>query len=132
MAWFFLLLAATCEMAWPIGFKYTNGFKIHYPAIAATMATMLLSFWLMSMAVSRGIHIGTAYAVWTGLGAAGTVVLGMWLYKEPHDAVRMACLALIIVGVIGLKFLSPAPQGSTPGAPAAAQAEPVEGGAART
>jgi quaternary ammonium compound-resistance protein SugE len=110
MAWIFLLLAATCEMAWPIGFKYTNGFRTHYTFIALTMATMLLSFWLMSQSVARGIHIGTAYAVWTGLGAAGTVVLGMIMFKEPRDVVRLTFLAVIIVGVIGLKFVSPPDQ----------------------
>jgi quaternary ammonium compound-resistance protein SugE len=110
MAWLFLLFAAACEMAWPIGFKYTNGFRSHYPIIGLTMATMLLSFWLMSQSVSRGIHIGTAYAVWTGLGAAGTVILGMIMFKEPRDVIRLTFLAVIIVGVVGLKFVSPPEQ----------------------
>ncbi len=107
MAWLLLLLAGACEMAWPIGFKYTNGFKIHYWAIALTAGIMILSFWLLSQATSRGIHVGTAYAVWTGIGACGTAVLGMILFNEPKDAVRLSCLALIILGVLGLKFLSP-------------------------
>src|SRR4051812_41871105 len=107
MPWFYLLLAGVCEMAWPLGFKYTNGFKTHYPVVGLTMATMLLSFGLLSLATSRGIHIGTAYAVWTGLGAAGTAIIGIYLFKEPRDAMRLACLGLIILGVIGLKFLSP-------------------------
>ena len=110
MAWLFLLFAAACEMAWPIGFKYTNGFRTHYPFIALTMAIMLLSFWLMSQSVSKGIHIGTAYAVWTGLGAAGTVILGMIMFKEPRDTIRLTFLAVIIVGVVGLKFVSPPEQ----------------------
>ena len=110
MAWLFLLLAAACEMAWPIGFKYTNGFRTHYPFIALTMVIMLTSFWLMSQSVSRGIHIGTAYAVWTGLGAAGTVILGMIMFKEPRDAIRLAFLGVIIIGVVGLKFFSPPEQ----------------------
>src|SRR3954471_22306224 len=104
MAWFLLLLAGACEMAWPIGFKYTNGFKSNYPFIAATMATMILSFFLLSQATNRGIHVGTAYAVWTGLGAAGTAILGMFLFNEPRDATRLVCLSLIIAGVLGLKF----------------------------
>jgi quaternary ammonium compound-resistance protein SugE len=108
MAWFLLFLAGVCEMAWPLGFKFTNGFKQNIWLIAATMATMLLSFVLMSQAVSRGIHVGTAYAVWTALGAAGTAVLGMYLFNEPRDAIRLACLGLIILGVVGLKFLTPA------------------------
>lgn len=107
MAWFLLFLAGLCEMAWPLGFKYTNGFKQHIWLIAATMAIMLLSFALMSQAVSRGIHVGTAYAVWTGFGAAGTAALGMYLFNEPRDVIRLACLGLIIIGVVGLKFLSP-------------------------
>lgn len=107
MAWFLLFLAGVCEMAWPLGFKYTNGFKQHIWLIAATMAIMLLSFALMSQAVSRGIHVGTAYAVWTALGAAGTAALGMYLFNEPRDLVRIGCLGLIIVGVVGLKFLTP-------------------------
>jgi quaternary ammonium compound-resistance protein SugE len=110
MAWIYLLFAAACEMAWPIGFKYTNGFRAHYPFVALTAAIMLLSFWLMSQAVSKGIHIGTAYAVWTGLGAAGTVILGMVMFNEPRDAFRLAFLAVIIVGVVGLKFVSPTEQ----------------------
>src|SRR6476659_1984288 len=65
MAWIYLLLAGVCEMAWPLGFKYTNGFRAHYGVVALTMATMCLSFGLLSLATSRGIHIGTAYAVWT-------------------------------------------------------------------
>jgi quaternary ammonium compound-resistance protein SugE len=119
MAWFYLFLAGACEMAWPLGFKYTNGFNTHVWAIALTMATMLLSFWLMSLAVRHGIHVGTAYAVWTGLGAAGTAVLGMILFSEPRDVVRLGCLSLIIAGVIGLKFLSPPEQpAAAPGAAA--------------
>jgi quaternary ammonium compound-resistance protein SugE len=104
MAWVYLLLAGACEMAWPIGFKYTHGFRAHWPAVAGTMALMCLSFWLMSVATNKGIPVGTAYAVWTGLGAAGTAVLGMILFKESADAMRIACLALIILGVIGLKL----------------------------
>jgi len=107
MAWLFLLMAAACEMVWPLGFKYTNGFKEKYWAVGITFAVMILSFWLMSLATNRGIPVGTAYAVWTGLGAAGTVMLGIWLFNEPRDWIRMSCLGLIIVGVVGLKFLSP-------------------------
>src|SRR5215208_5436124 len=107
MPWLYLLLAAMCEMSWPLGFKYTDGFKTNYPAIAATVIIMLLSFWLLSLATTRGIPIGTAYAVWTGLGAAGTTILGITLFHEPRDILRLACLALIILGVIGLKLRTP-------------------------
>lgn len=114
MPWLYLLLAGVCEMAWPLGFKYTNGFKTNYPVIAVTMATMLLSFGLLAQATSKGIHIGTAYAVWTGIGAAGTAMIGIFLFKEPRDFVRLSCLALIILGVIGLKYLSPPQQPTQP------------------
>jgi quaternary ammonium compound-resistance protein SugE len=107
MAWIFLLLAGACEMVWPLGFKYTNGFKTHFGFVALTFAIMILSFWLMSVATNRGIHVGTAYAVWTGLGAAGTAILGMILFNEPRDAIRISCLVLIIAGAVGLKFFSP-------------------------
>jgi quaternary ammonium compound-resistance protein SugE len=119
MSWILLLLAGACEMIWPIGFKYTNGFKQNYPMVAVTMAIMILSFALLSQATSRGIHIGTAYAVWTGIGAAGTVVLGIILFHEPHDWIRLVCLGLIIVGVLGLKFLSPPDVKHAPAASAA-------------
>lgn len=121
MAWIFLLLAGACEMAWPLGFKYTNGFRTHYGVVALTMASMLLSFALMSIAVNRGIHVGTAYAVWTGLGATGTAILGMMLYNEPRDASRLACLGLVIVGVMGLKLFSPPEQKSASESAAASQ-----------
>ena len=107
MAWIYLLLAGICEMAWPIGFKYTNGFKTNHGIGGLTAGMMVLSFALLSQATSRGIHMGTAYAVWTGIGATGTAIVGMILFKEPRDALRLACLAVIILGVAGLKFFSP-------------------------
>ena len=113
MAWFYLLLAGAFEMAWPLGFKYTNGFRSNYGVVGLTMAAVLLSFWFMGTAVNRGIHIGTAYAVWTGIGASGTAILGMFLYKEPADAARLTCLAVVILGVVGLKLFSPPQQPST-------------------
>ena len=78
MAWFYLILAGVCEMAWPVGYKYTGGFTRNYPMIGLTVAVMVVSFLLM-MAATKTLHVGTAYAVWTGLGAGGTAVLGMWL-----------------------------------------------------
>lgn len=109
MAWIYLLIAGVCEMAWPLGFKYTNGFKEHGWAIAGTFGIMGVSIWLMGVATSKGIPVGTAYAVWTAIGATGTALLGMILFNEPRDITRLACLVLIIIGVVGLKFLSPAP-----------------------
>jgi quaternary ammonium compound-resistance protein SugE len=105
MGWIYLLLAGACEMVWPLGFKYTHGFRDHYWAIGGTVLVMITSFGLMSLATNRGgIAVGTAYAVWTGLGATGTVLLGMSLFHEPRDAWRLACLSLIILGVVGLKL----------------------------
>ena len=72
--------------------------------MALTVAIMTLSFALMSIATAKGIHVGTAYAVWTGIGASGTTILGMMIYKEPRDAFRLACIGLIIIGAAGLKF----------------------------
>ena len=108
MAWIYILLAAVCEMVWPIGFKYSDGFKTHQWVVFATFGIMLLSFWLMSKAIAHGMPVGTAYAVWTGIGACGTAILGMTFYNEPRDLVRIACLTLIVAGAFGLKFTSPA------------------------
>jgi quaternary ammonium compound-resistance protein SugE len=120
MGWIYLLAAGICEMAWPVGFKYTDGFTKNSSAVYGTIAIMFCSFWLMARAIREGIPMGTAYAVWTGIGAAGTAILGITLFKEPRDVTRMVCLGLIIVGVVGLKLFS------TPGtAPAAATSAPV-------
>lgn len=104
MAWIILLLAAACEMAWPLGVKYTAGFTKHPFAAAATFLIMLLSFALMGLA-TRALPVGTAYAVWTGLGTVGIVLISIVLFREPATPARLACLALIIVGVIGLRYL---------------------------
>jgi len=112
MPWLYLLIAGLCEMVWPLGFKYTNGFSTRYWAIAITFGIMGFSLYLMSLS-TKGPHavpIGTAYAVWTGLGAAGTALLGIILFHESRDFVRLICLGLIIAGVVGLKFLSPPAQ----------------------
>ena len=124
MPWIYLLIAGACEMVWPLGFKYTSGFSRHHWATVCTFGIMILSFWLMSVATKQGIHIGTAYAVWTGLGAGGTAVLGMLFFKEPHDFLRLAFLSLIITGAVGLKFVSPpeAKPDDQPGFPVNTQA----------
>jgi quaternary ammonium compound-resistance protein SugE len=116
MAWIYLVLAGACEMVWPLGFKYTNGFTEKYWAVALTFAMMITSFGLMMLATKGGIHVGTAYAVWTGLGATGTAILGMILFDEPRDVVRLACLGLIILGVVGLKLFSPGEKAVAAGA----------------
>lgn len=103
MAWIILTVAGILEIGWAVGLKYSEGFTRPWPS-AVTIATMVASMYLLAVAV-RTLPIGTAYAVWVGIGAAGTAVLGMVLFNEPRDAARMLCLALIVAGVVGLKFL---------------------------
>jgi quaternary ammonium compound-resistance protein SugE len=105
VAWIYLLLAALFEIGWAIGLKLSDG--LTRPRIAlATVAAMVISIVLLAVA-QRTLPIGTAYAVWTGIGACGTAILGMILFGEPHDAGRLLCLALIVGGIVGLKVLSP-------------------------
>ncbi len=104
MAWIYLIIAGLFEIGWAIGLKYTEGFSKLWPSIG-TVAAMIISFALLSTAM-KTIPVGTAYAVWTGIGAAGTALLGMWLFDEPREFLRFACIALIIAGVMGLKLVS--------------------------
>jgi quaternary ammonium compound-resistance protein SugE len=103
MAWILLLLAGLLEIGWAIGLKYAQGFTRLWPSLL-TLAAMAASMYLLALA-ARGLPIGTAYAVWVGIGAAGTAVLGMVLFDESRDLARLACLGLIIAGVLGLRFL---------------------------
>jgi quaternary ammonium compound-resistance protein SugE len=103
MAWIILTVAGILEIGWAVGLKYSEGFTRPWPS-AVTIATMVASMYLLAVAV-RTLPIGTAYAVWVGIGAAGTAVLGMVLFNEPRDVARVLCLALIVAGVVGLKFL---------------------------
>jgi len=105
MAWFLLFLAGLFEVAWAIGLKYTDGFTRLWPSLF-TVAGMVASFLLLSLAL-RTIPIGTAYAVWTGIGAVGVAILGIVLFNEPRDFARLAFIALIVIGIAGLKFVSP-------------------------
>ena len=104
MAWVYLFLAGISEVGWALGLKYTEGFTRLWPSVA-TVTTMIVSFALLGQAL-RSLPIGTAYAVWTGIGAIGTAVAGMLLFGEPRDALRIACLALIVAGIVGLKLVS--------------------------
>jgi quaternary ammonium compound-resistance protein SugE len=104
MAWIYLLLAAACEMVWPLGFKFSDGFKHNWPVIGGTFLVMLASFGFMAQA-SRVLPVGTVYAVWTGLGTTGIVLIGMMFLNEPRDVRRLVCLGLIVVGVVGLRLL---------------------------
>jgi quaternary ammonium compound-resistance protein SugE len=104
MHWFYLVLAGLLEIGWAIGLKYTVGFTRLWPSVG-TVAAMIISFFLLSLSL-KAIPIGTAYAVWTGIGAAGTALLGMMLFNEPREAARMVCLAMIVAGTVGLKLYS--------------------------
>lgn len=104
MAWFILLVAGLLEVGWAIGLKYTEGFTKPLPTVLTVLA-MGASVGLLGLAL-RTLPVGTAYAVWTGIGAVGTAILGMVLFGEAATALRLACIALIIAGIVGLKFAS--------------------------
>ncbi|MCM3662849.1 quaternary ammonium compound efflux SMR transporter SugE [Mesobacillus subterraneus] len=104
MAWIFLFIAGIFEVVWAIGLKYTEGFTKLYPSMI-TVIGMAISFYFLSMAV-KTLPIGTAYAVWTGIGAAGAVILGMVLFGEPRNLLRLMFVAFILVGIMGLKATS--------------------------
>ena len=104
MAWVILFVAGLFECAWAVGLKYSEGFTRPVPS-ALTIAAMLVSFWLLSVAM-KTVPVGTAYAVWTGIGAAGVAVAGMLLFNEPRDLGRLLCIFLIIAGVAGLRVLA--------------------------
>ncbi|MCR8959606.1 quaternary ammonium compound efflux SMR transporter SugE [Variovorax sp. S2] len=106
MAWVVLLVAGLLEMGWAIGLKYTEGFTRLWPSIC-TAISMVLSVVLLGWAM-RSLPVGTAYAVWTGIGAVGTVILGIVLFHEPANAARLICVGLIVAGILGLKITSPA------------------------
>ncbi|WEX78716.1 quaternary ammonium compound efflux SMR transporter SugE [Sinorhizobium numidicum] len=104
MAWITLLIAGILEIGWAIGLKYTDGFTRFMPTVL-TVGSMVLSIMLLGMAV-RSLPLGTAYAVWTGIGTVGTVVLGIVLFGEPVTAVRLGCVGLIVAGIGGLKLIA--------------------------
>ncbi|WP_018903031.1 quaternary ammonium compound efflux SMR transporter SugE [Variovorax paradoxus] len=106
MAWIVLLVAGLLEMGWAIGLKYTEGFTRFWPSVG-TAISMVLSVVLLGWAM-RSLPVGTAYAVWTGIGAVGTVILGIVLFHEPANAARLVCVGLIVAGILGLKFTSAA------------------------
>jgi quaternary ammonium compound-resistance protein SugE len=102
--WILLLIAGLFEVAWAIGLKYTDGFSRLLPSVL-TIAAMIISVWLLALAL-KGIPVGTGYAVWTGIGAVGTAILGIVLFSEPATAARLACIGLIVAGIFGLKLVS--------------------------
>jgi quaternary ammonium compound-resistance protein SugE len=105
MAWILLIVAGLFEIAWAIGLKYTDGFTRALPT-AGTIAAMVISVWLLGIAM-KTLPVGTAYSVWVGVGAAGTVILGIILFKEPANALRLISVALVIAGIVGLKVATP-------------------------
>ncbi len=104
MAWVYLIIAGLFECGWAIGLKYTEGFTRLVPSLL-TVSAMALSFWLLSTAM-KTIPVGTAYAVWTGIGAVGVAIMGMFLFGESRDVIRIICLLLIVSGILGLKLAS--------------------------
>lgn len=104
MAWIVLFIAGLFEIGWAVGLKYTEGFTRVGPTVF-TAVSLIASMGLLGLAV-RSLPLGTAYAVWTGIGAAGTVVLGIVLFKEPATVARLVCVGLILAGILGLKLLT--------------------------
>lgn len=102
MAWVLLVIAGLLEVGWAIGLKYTDGFTRVWPSVGTAVA-MVASVVLLGLAMRR-LPVGTAYAVWTGIGAVGTVVLGILLFGEPATAGRLVCVLLIVAGILGLKL----------------------------
>jgi quaternary ammonium compound-resistance protein SugE len=127
MAWTYLLVAGLLEIAWAIGLKYTEGFTKLWPTVI-TIVLMIGSFFALAQAVNpktSPIPIGTGYAIWTGIGAIGTAILGIILFAESASPARLGCLALVIVGIVGLKYFGGEKAGPKP-APAAKAAAPAK------
>ena len=103
MAWLSVFIAGVFEMVWAVGLKYSDGFSRLWPSVL-TIGAMMISFWLLSYAM-KTLPVGTTYAVWTGIGAAGTALMGMLLFGESRDAARLVCIGLIIAGILGLRLV---------------------------
>ena len=104
MPWFHLIIAGLLEVAWAVGLKQTAGWTRLWPSVI-TVALMIASFFFLSLAL-RTLPIGTAYAIWTGIGAIGTALIGLLIFDEPRTAARLVCILLIVAGVVGLKLAS--------------------------
>ncbi len=104
MAWTMLFVAGLMEIGWAIGLKYTEGFSRLVPSVL-TLTCMVGSIVLLGLAV-KTLPIGTAYAMWTGIGAVGTAILGIILFGDPATALRLACIGLIVAGIVGLKLVT--------------------------
>lgn len=104
-AWIVLLIAGFCEVGWAVGLKYTEGFTRFWPSLwtlAGMTASVILLAWSLKV-----LPLGTAYAVWTGIGAVGTALLGIYLFDESREAARLVSIALIVAGIVGLKLMTP-------------------------
>ena len=104
-AWFCLLMAGLLEVVWAMGLKYSDSFTRFWPSVA-TLVAIAASFSFLSLAL-KSVPFGTAYAIWTGLGALGTLIVGILLFGESADAARLGCVFLIVIGIVGLKFVTP-------------------------
>ena len=110
MAWFILFVAGLLEVGWAVGLKYSEGFTRLWPTVWTGVA-LVLSMALLGVSL-RTLPLGTAYAVWTGIGSVGTAVLGIILFREPATAMRLVCIGLIVAGIVGLKVASSTPPGT--------------------
>lgn len=104
MRWLYLIIAGICEVWWAVGLKYSHGFTRLAPSVI-TVIGMIASFYFLSVAL-KTLPLGTAYAIWTGIGTVGTAILGIVLFKEPVDILRIVCIGFILTGIIGLKLVS--------------------------
>ena len=105
MAWVILIIAGLFEVGWAVGLKYTEGFSRLWPSLG-TAAAMIVSLVLLGVAL-KTLPLGTAYAIWTGVGAVGTAILGIVLFGDPAGLTRIACIGLIVAGIVGLKLVTP-------------------------
>ena len=104
MSWFYLTIAGLFEIGWAVGLKYTEGFTKPVPTVL-TIAAMAVSLWLLGLALKE-LPMGTAYAIWTGIGSVGTAILGIWLFGDPATVLRLMCIGLIVAGIVGLKLVT--------------------------
>ena len=123
MDWAILIVAGILEVAWAVGLKYSDGFSRLWPSLA-TVAALAGSMVLLALAL-RTLPLGTAYTVWTGIGAIGTVILGIALFGEAASAARLGCISLILIGIVGLKLTTPSKAAEAKSTAAAAPPGPV-------